>query len=189
MKKIVLDFDGVIHSYSSKWKGVNVVPDPPVNGAFKAIRSYIDSGQMEVHIYSSRSDDESGREAMREFFVKNGLEPEYLDKIKFPTSKPPAFFSLDDRAERFDGAFPSVEQILSFKTWQEEDHSELFAKYPILKLFSYAHLSEPMRSVSRPFCQMAFKVAKELPDNSRKELCLNDLLSAKDKAVQSLFLS
>ena len=34
---ICLDFDGVIHSYTSGWKGAAVIPDPPVPGALEFI--------------------------------------------------------------------------------------------------------------------------------------------------------
>lgn len=35
---VVFDFDGVIHSYTSGWKGATVIPDPPVPGIKEAIK-------------------------------------------------------------------------------------------------------------------------------------------------------
>ena len=60
---LCVDFDGVIHSYSSGWKGPRNIPDPPVPGAIQflieAQKSFF------VHIYSSRSRYFGGRWAMK----------------------------------------------------------------------------------------------------------------------------
>jgi hypothetical protein len=44
---------------------------------------------------------------------------EWLSKIKWPTDKPSAFLTLDDRAITFDGSFPDAEELQHFKTWWE----------------------------------------------------------------------
>jgi len=60
-----LDFDGVIHSYTSGWKGAANIPDPPVPGVgiflLKAVQSF------KVAIFSSRSHQWGGRRAMRAY--------------------------------------------------------------------------------------------------------------------------
>jgi len=74
MKKILLfDFDGVIHSYESGWKGARVIPDGPVPGAIECLIELVLDGRYEVCIYSSRSSQRGGKRAMkrwlREWFV------------------------------------------------------------------------------------------------------------------------
>lgn len=54
-KRILVDFDGVIHSYRSGWKGLDVIPDPPVENAIKWLETICGDERFEVSIYSSRS--------------------------------------------------------------------------------------------------------------------------------------
>lgn len=113
---ICLDFDGVLHSYESRWKGADVIPDPPVDGAFEILKEYIK--YFRVYIYSSRSKNERGIDAMIAWFVDHGFE--YCDQLTFTTEKPPAFLTIDDRAFCFEGTFPSVEWIKKFKPWNKK---------------------------------------------------------------------
>lgn len=50
---LCVDFDGVVHSYTSPWKGAAVISDPPVPGAIEWLLACLD--YFEVVIYSSRS--------------------------------------------------------------------------------------------------------------------------------------
>lgn len=74
-KTLVLDFDGVIHSYTSGWKGACVIPDEPVPGALEFIANATD--HFQVAILSSRSHQWGGRRAMRRWLLdclrKNAL--------------------------------------------------------------------------------------------------------------------
>ena len=69
MKPILsLDFDGVLHSYSSGWKGPRVIPDPPVPGAIDFL--YDASLCFQVAIFSSRTGFWFGRMAMKNWISK-----------------------------------------------------------------------------------------------------------------------
>lgn len=111
---ICVDFDGVIHSYTSGWKGADVITDSPVVGAFEWLENLISEG-LEVCIYSSRSGQEGGIDAMKLWFDKHGFVN--LHKLKFPSQKPPAFMTVDDRAFCFRGRFPTVDWLRNFKPW------------------------------------------------------------------------
>jgi len=58
--------------------------------------------------------------------------------------------------------------------------------FPILVFFRYDHLPEHLKSASKPFCDLAYQVAKEAPTHhiSEKITALRKLLEAKDAAVR-----
>lgn len=116
---VILDFDGVVHSYVSGWKGADVVPDPPVEGAFEAIESYLEAG-LDVAIFSTRTGQPEGVKAMKVWFQEHGASSRIMAELRFPLHKPPAIVSIDDRAVLFQGTFPTSEEVLSFKTWQRK---------------------------------------------------------------------
>lgn len=125
---LCLDFDGVMHSYVSGWQGIDVIPDPPVDGVFEFIE--MASEHFQVQVYSTRSADDNGWQAMIDWFLEKrliwwlgrGLGPETraLAGVEFPRKKPPAFVSLDDRVLTFTGEWPDIETLRNFKPWNKE---------------------------------------------------------------------
>ncbi len=126
---LCLDFDGVLHSYTSGWKGADVIPDPPVPGAIEFILDAMD--EFEIHIFSSRSHQVGGIDAMRDWLRKcsvsmidSGIFQDdpmlcFLDCIQWPIEKPPAMISIDDRGLLFTGKWPSIETLKNFKPWNK----------------------------------------------------------------------
>jgi hypothetical protein len=131
---LVLDFDGVMHSYTSGWKGATEIPDPPVKGMVQFLRSAIDV--FDVQVLSSRSKEPGGIEAMQRWLQQRVYEyydcvfhmgspqdfdsaNEVLSSVKFATEKPAAFVTLDDRAITFMGVWPDVSWLRGFKPWNK----------------------------------------------------------------------
>lgn len=125
---LCVDFDGVIHSYETGWHGAHIVSDGPVPGAIPWL--YAACLKFDVQIYSSRSSQPGGIDAMKEAIGRwetdwrRGQEAvprtSLLLNIKFPVDKPPAFLTLDDRCIQFKGVFPMVEDLVSFKPWNKQ---------------------------------------------------------------------
>lgn len=63
---VVLDFDGVIHSYVSGWQGVDVVPDPPVPLIDEEIKRIRAAGYRVV-VVSTRCATPEGMGAVRRY--------------------------------------------------------------------------------------------------------------------------
>ena len=119
---LCLDFDGVIHSYESGWKGAAVILDPPVPGAVDFIKDALN--HFRVAIFSSRSGQPGGIDAMKNWLSHAVVErfqmlPVWIDMIEWPTEKPPAFVTIDDRVIPFDGTWPAIETLKGFKPWNK----------------------------------------------------------------------
>jgi hypothetical protein len=121
---LCLDFDGVIHSYSSGWQGAAYIPDPPVEGAIGFMLEALN--HFDVVIFSSRSNQRGGLTAMRLWLRKHAGAAWYespvgpgLEDIRFVTEKPSAMVTLDDRAITFEGTWPTIETLKEFKPWNK----------------------------------------------------------------------
>ena len=121
---LVLDFDGVLHSYTSGWQGAAVIPDPPVPWAMDFLLRAVE--EFEVHILSSRSHQWGGRRAMKRWIraelFKATLPVEADDcyaALKFPRIKPAAMLTIDDRALTFTGTWPTMQELRRFQPWNK----------------------------------------------------------------------
>ena len=111
---VVFDFDGVIHSYSSGWKGATVIPDAPVPGIKEAIDGI--RKEYNVVVVSSRCATPGGVEAIMEWLNTWGIVVD--DVVK---EKPPAIVYIDDRAICFDGnPMNLLYQIVNFVPWNKK---------------------------------------------------------------------
>lgn len=133
---LVLDFDGVIHGYQSGWKGVEVVPDPPVPGAIEALLGYLE--HFTVCIVSSRFNywkdsaeipNVGPHSAVTRWLIKHGVPMGQVNpmadlgeldpgRINLCAAKPAALLTIDDRAWTFAGRFPTAEEIRAFRPWK-----------------------------------------------------------------------
>lgn len=128
---ICVDFDGVIHSYKTPWIDSATIRDPPVEGALLWLREL--QRHFSVCVYSSRSKDPEGVEAMKRWLGEwahwtwdsYDIESAFMAGLSFPTQKPAAFLTIDDRAICFDGDFSKLkpEVLLAFKPWNKKETS------------------------------------------------------------------
>ena len=117
-KTVVFDFDGVIHSYTSGWKGIDIIPDEPVEGIENALKEIHEAG-YEVVIVSTRCFTVAGKNAIMDWLNKYSLA-QYIDKIR--KEKPPAIVYIDDRAICFDGRPEKLlSKIESFVPWNRKE--------------------------------------------------------------------
>jgi hypothetical protein len=140
---LCFDFDGVIHSYISSWRGAHVIPDPPVvdritgENAIEALLRYVESFTVCIHTsrFNSWQEDGPAQIAVWDWLRLHGMPGDMVNvdadrngimegKVNLCATKPGAFLTEDDRARTFDGTFQANDQIKAFRPWNKKDKKE-----------------------------------------------------------------
>lgn len=121
-----LDFDGVLHSYTSGWQGADVIADGPVEGAMAFLTDAVE--KFNVCIFSTRNEHIDGIHAMRDWLDTHLREhwetlphitETVLARLRFPTHKPKAVVYIDDRGYRFEGSWPDLDSLMELVPWNK----------------------------------------------------------------------
>lgn len=122
---VAVDFDGVIHSYTSPWVAPHIIPDAPVDGAISWLFRTIQ--RFEVVIFTTRGKTWRGRWAVRRWLRRHAGNlwnespgARGLEDVTVTATKPAALIYLDDRAYRFTGTnFPDAEEVHRARPWNK----------------------------------------------------------------------
>ncbi len=79
-QRVVLDFDGPLHSYTSGWTGYEPL-DPPVDGAREFCEDLVARGAVPV-VCSSRADHPGGVDAIGRYLRLHGFPPMPVTNVK-----------------------------------------------------------------------------------------------------------
>ena len=126
---LCLDFDGVVHKYTSPWVETEIIPDDVTDGFFEWAEQA--AQYFTLVIYSSRSKSEKGIEAMqfwlyeqrKKWRARGGKHTiEVPLSFEFSNEKPAAFLTVDDRAVQFNGNWSELNpaKLCSFKPWNAQ---------------------------------------------------------------------
>lgn len=123
---LCLDFDGVVHQYTSPWTKATEIHDGVTPGFFEWAEKA--APHFTLVVYSSRSKEPGGIDAMKDWLWRQRSDwmnthpvGEYHPPVDFTFAheKPTAFLTIDDRAVLFTGSWGShgPEKLLGFKPW------------------------------------------------------------------------
>lgn len=122
---IAVDFDGVLHSYTSAWSGTMEILDPPVEGAQRWL-SDVHAAGWTVIVHTCRlsvdeehplNDAEHSQDdrmvAIVGWMLKHSFQTQDIAALEWHTTpgKPHANVYLDDRGLRFEGSWPSTRML------------------------------------------------------------------------------
>ena len=154
MRTICFDFDGVIHSYASGWKGASVIPDKPVNGIRELIAELREKG-IRIVVVSSRCNSPGGKEATESWLNENGIT---VDEVT--NERPDCIANIDDRGIPFTENL--YHDIVTFVPWNK-------TYSPKHGTIVFEHITKEMRPVIQKLQEDGYKIVIT-SDEAEREL-------------------
>ncbi|GGD43909.1 hypothetical protein GCM10011335_53180 [Aureimonas glaciei] len=125
-KLVAIDFDGVLHSYTTPWSDATTISDGPTPGAMAFLYDLHADGRFDTVIVSSRCKEEEGRRAILYWLHQNlgrafgeDMRADIMEPIQIVAHRPPAHVTIDDRGLTFNGMWPDLDHIAAFKPWNK----------------------------------------------------------------------
>lgn len=123
-RTVCVDFDGVICGHA-EWRGADVVNGVPVPGAFAfLVRVHLAGYKILIHtarLAAPIHEHNTIITALEGWFYEHGLDDDVIEALDYHTghAKPFAKLYVDDRAYRFEGTWPDLNDIEK-KPWDAE---------------------------------------------------------------------
>jgi hypothetical protein len=126
-KIIAVNFDGVIYTvrdgdYLNQYNDATVLLNSPIPNAITWLSALANDSRFYVTIYSVRAKILGFTDALKEWLIHNGMDQNTINKISVSATRPNAFLFIDDRSWKFNGKFPRIDDLLTFKAWYEKNN-------------------------------------------------------------------
>jgi hypothetical protein len=119
---VACDFNGVIHDHRDRVKGSCCADDPDIPGAIDWLKAT--SEKFDIVLVSASFARAEFVSSAKVWLAAKGIPREWLvpvypgrNRITLTPFKPPCLLFVDDRAFFFQGRFPTVKEIETFKPW------------------------------------------------------------------------
>lgn len=150
MKKIIyVDFDGVIHQSTTPFRQSQPthIPDPPVPGAIEWLSAAVE--RFHVVIFTCRMLQPESEAAIHNWLFKHGMANHLVDQLAFSCVKRGSELYIDDRAWRFAGTFPSLDELDSAVPWNRPEGEKTFSI--ALNEYQIANLTALLEAIGYPY--------------------------------------
>lgn len=122
-KTLCVDFDGVLHAYTSPFTADHVIADGPMPGAMDWLYEVTET--YDIAVYSARCATARGRDAVERAIASwvydafgQPVTADIMRRVMVVEHKPPCWALIDDRCIPFRGTFPSLDQIATMEAFR-----------------------------------------------------------------------
>lgn len=156
---VLIEFDHVLHDGVMREGDPIRIPGKPFPGALVWLTRLTENqdsiNSVRPVIYSRFSGLKGGRQAMKNWLFNHGFPGSILEELIFSSTKPDAIMTIDAKAFRFEGEYPSTKTIRATQIWSDPNRAYYWAGTELVQ----AYLVEPKNLNPERFPHWLHKIA------------------------------